>query len=213
MAMQLANGDKGDVQPTQVQHVAESIFELAVSPGVANKKFTAQQMLLLAEVVGEHGVLEYTQDHQLKLQIPTSNPDAITNQLSEAGFMLAPVGDVLTIKACDFCDGDKKESIPFAEELQKRLGGLTLPKELKLGFNGCGMACYGAVREDIGIVYRSGAFDLFLGEKRLVVLVIQGKLLPKGFSQTKSLASLKESFTTIKRMAIRMSAFLNTLSV
>lgn len=40
-----------------------------------------------------------------------------------------------------------------------------MPKELRIGFNGCGMACYGAVQEDIGIVFRKGKFDLFLGAK------------------------------------------------
>ena len=36
-----------------VQQKMESIFELAVSPGVANKKFTPKQMMTFAEVVGE----------------------------------------------------------------------------------------------------------------------------------------------------------------
>ena len=38
-----------------VQQNIESIFELAVSPGVANKQFTPQQMITLAQVVGEKG--------------------------------------------------------------------------------------------------------------------------------------------------------------
>lgn len=151
--------------PTIAQPAVESIFELAVSPGVVNKKFTPKQLLVLAEVAGENGTMEYTPHHQILLKIPTSDPDSITEKLSEAGFLLAPIGDVFQIKACDFCDGEKKDSIPYAEEIQRMLGGMDLPKELKLGFNGCGMACYGAVNEDIGIVFRKGKFDLFLGGK------------------------------------------------
>ena len=49
--------------------------------------------------------------------------------------------------------------------MQRVLGGMEMPKELNIGFNGCGMACYGAVMEDIGIVFRKGKFDLFLGAK------------------------------------------------
>jgi cobalt-factor III methyltransferase len=181
MALQMVNGENVESSQTvQPQPDIQAIFELAVSPGVANKKFSAAQILLLAEVVGEKGVMEYTQDHQLKLQIPTANPDEIINKLSESGFLLAPVGDVLTIKACDFCDGDKKDSIPYAEELQKRLGGMELPNELKLGFNGCGMACYGAVKEDIGIVYRQGAFDLFLGGKTVGRSSHPGQIVAEG---------------------------------
>ncbi|MGF6950290.1 precorrin-3B C17-methyltransferase [Neobacillus sp. B4I6] len=165
-ALQMILGENdGPSQGLMVKQDFQSIFEVAVSPGVANKKFTATQMVILSEIVGEEGVMEYTQDHFMKLQILTSKPDEIVEKLTEANFLIAPVGDVLTVKACDFCDGEKKDSIPYADELQERLGGMELPKELKLGVNGCGMACYGAVKEDIGIVYRKGAFDLFLGAK------------------------------------------------
>lgn len=148
-----------------VYNPVESIFELAVSPGVANKKFTPQQLMALAEAAGEKGTMEYTPHHQIILRIPTSNPQEITEKLRSAHLSLSPIGDVLVVKACDFCDGEKSDSIPYAEELQEKLGGMDLPKELMLGFNGCGMACYGAVKEDIGIVFRKGKFDLFLGAK------------------------------------------------
>ena len=99
----------------------EEIFELAVSPGVANKQFTPQQMITLAEVVGEKGTMEYTPNHKIILKIPTVEPEAITEKLQAAGFLLSPIGDVLTVKACDFCDGEKTEPIPYAEELQRVL--------------------------------------------------------------------------------------------
>ncbi|MGF9906272.1 precorrin-3B C(17)-methyltransferase [Brevibacillus porteri] len=143
----------------------EMIFECAISPGVANKKITPLQMMAIAEVAGEKGEIEYTPHHQMILRVPTANPDSITSRLRELGLILSPIGDVLQVKACDFCDGEKKDSIPYADELHQKLGGKEMPKELKIGFNGCGMACYGAVQEDIGIVFRKGKFDLFLGAK------------------------------------------------
>ncbi|RNB52850.1 precorrin-3B C(17)-methyltransferase [Brevibacillus gelatini] len=143
----------------------EMIFEFAVSPGIANKKITPQQMMAIAEVAGEKGEIEYTPHHQMILRVPTDDPDSITGRLRELGLLLSPIGDVVQVKACDFCDGEKKDSIPYAEELHRRLGGKEMPKELKIGFNGCGMACYRAVQEDIGIVFRKGKFDLFLGAK------------------------------------------------
>jgi cobalt-factor III methyltransferase len=159
---------------------APAIFEIAVSPGVANKNFTPKQMMVLADIVGEDGTMMYTPDHYLKLEVPASDPDCIIARLKEAGLTVAPVGDVLTVKACDFCDGEKKDAIPYAEELYDQLGGMALPKELKLGVNGCGMACYGAVREDIGIVYRKGAFDLFLGGKTVGRNAHPGQLVAEG---------------------------------
>lgn len=143
----------------------EAILEFAVSPGLAEKRLTAGQLALLAEIVGDDGTMEYTPHHQLLVRLRTSDPDAVTSRLTEAGLLLAPVGDVAQLKACDFCNMDKADSVPYLEELHRRLGGMSVPKELKIGFNGCGMACYGAVKEDIGIVYRKEKFDLFLGGK------------------------------------------------
>jgi cobalt-factor III methyltransferase len=165
-ALARVTGQSPSQQATSiVQQKIESIFELAVSPGIANKQFTPKQMIALAEVVGERGTMEYTPDHKIILKIPTLKPEAITEKLQAVDFLLSPIGDVLTVKACDFCDGEKTDPIPYADELQRVLGGMEMPKELNIGLNGCGMACYGAVMEDIGIVFRKGKFDLFLGAK------------------------------------------------
>lgn len=143
----------------------QSIFEFAVSPGIANKKLTATQLCALGEIVGDRGDIEYSPHHQLIVRVQTDNPKQITSELSALGLLLSPIGDVAQIKACDFCNLEKGESIPYAEAIHHRIGNLEVPKELKIGFNGCGMACYGAVQQDIGIVYRKEKFDLFLGGK------------------------------------------------
>lgn len=168
-----------------VNNTVTSIFELAVSPGIANKKFTPQQMMTLAEVVGSEGSMEYTPHHQIILRIPTSEPDVITEKLGDVGFLVEPIGDVFQLKACDFCEGEKKDSIPHAEELHQKLGGLDLPKELKIGFNGCGMACFGAVNEDIGIIFRKGKFDLFLGAKTVGRTAHAGQPVAEGIEPDK----------------------------
>ncbi|MCM3654537.1 precorrin-3B C(17)-methyltransferase [Metabacillus litoralis] len=172
-------------QNIQVSHPITSIFELAVSPGIANKKFTSEQMITLAEVVGSEGTMEYTPHHQIYLKIPTNKPEVITKKLSDVDFLIEPIGDVFQVKACDFCDGDKKDSIPHAEELHQKLSGLELPKELKVGFNGCGMACFGAVNEDIGIIFRKGKFDLFLGAKTVGRTAHAGQPVAEGIEPDK----------------------------
>lgn len=180
-----SKGETNEIIPSPVVqrvYAQESIFEFAVSPGVANKNFSSQQMLVLASVVGEEGKMEYTPHHQLIIRIPTSEPEKIQEELSKVGLILSPIGDVVQVKACDFCDGEKVDSIPYAEELHRRLSGLAVPKEVKIGFNGCGMACYGAVREDIGIVFRKGAFDLFLGAKTVGRNAHSGQIVAEGIA-------------------------------
>ncbi|PWI58736.1 precorrin-3B C(17)-methyltransferase [Sulfoacidibacillus thermotolerans] len=155
-------------------------FVVAVAPGVANKRFTAEQLICLADLAKDQGEVHYTADHQIELRIKTEDPQAVVDQLREAGFYVFPVGEVVKVKACDFCDGEKAESIPYARELTNRLGGRKVPKELCIGVNGCAMACYGAVLEDIGIVYRKGKFDLFLGGKTTGRTACAAKLMAEG---------------------------------
>lgn len=150
---------------TRLASPRPSIFEVAVSPGVANKKFTPAQLMLLANLTGGDGELEYTTAHQLIFRALTEDADHIVECLRAGGMTVLPVGDVIKMKACDFCDGEKSEGIPFVEEISRRLAGLPVEKELRIGFNGCAMSCYGAVNEDIGLVFRKGKFDLFLGGK------------------------------------------------
>ncbi|WP_206922082.1 precorrin-3B C(17)-methyltransferase [Alicyclobacillus acidoterrestris] len=151
--------------PTAAPVRQVSILEVAVSPGVANKKFTAAQLTRLAELAGESGEIEYTTAHQLILRTQTDDANALVEALQAQGLTVLPVGDVIKVKACDFCDGEKYEGIAYAEEIAGRLAGLSVEKELRIGFNGCAMACYGAVNEDIGLVFRKGKFDIFLGGK------------------------------------------------
>jgi precorrin-3B C17-methyltransferase len=143
-----------------------ALFEIGVAPGVGNKKFSARQMALLAEAAGDEGELEYTTDHQIILRVPSADPDELVARLREAKLIIMPVGDVIKVKACDFCNLEKDDAVPVAERLQAAIGGLSAPKETSIAVNGCAMACYGAVLEDIGIVYRKGGYDLFLGGKK-----------------------------------------------
>ena len=123
-------------------------------------------MALLAQCASEEGELEYTPEHQIILRVPTFEPDQLVEELRAANFIVVPIGDVIKVKACDFCNMEKDDAVPMANHLQAVIGGLSAPKETSVALNGCGMACYGAVLEDIGIVYRKGGYDLFLGGKK-----------------------------------------------
>ena len=78
--------------------------------------------------------------------------------------LLSPIGDVAQSKHATFAIW-KKVNHSLCGSNQSSNWRSEVPKELKIGFNGCGMACYSAVQQDIGIVYRKEKFDLFLGGK------------------------------------------------
>ncbi|KEO81809.1 precorrin-3B C(17)-methyltransferase [Tumebacillus flagellatus] len=174
------------------------ILEIAVSPGVGNKKLTPAQMAVLLDVVGEDGEFEYTPHHYVILRVPTREPELISEALTAAGMIVQPLGDVVQIKACDFCNLEKTESLPQAEELLRRFGGLSVPKELKIGFAGCGMACYGSVNEDIAMVYRRGKFDLFLGGKAIGRNAHPAQRVAEGLEPEQLLAAVEEILAAYK---------------
>lgn len=144
-----------------------AILELAVSPGVGNKKFTPAQMSTILDVIGADGEIEYTPHHYVLIRLMTTEAEQVAQSLREAQLIVQPVGNVVQVKACDFCNGEKTGSIPQAEELASRVAGVRVPKELKIGFAGCAMACYSSINEDIAVVYRKNRFDLFLGGKSI----------------------------------------------
>ena len=143
------------------------ILEIAVSPGVGNKKLSPKQLSVLLDMIGEDGEVEYTPDHYVLVRVPTSEPETVAAALEANGMIVQPIGSVVQVKACDFCQMEKNESVPQAEAILEQFGGLAVPKELKIGFAGCGMACYGSVNEDIAVVFRRNRFDLFLGGKAI----------------------------------------------
>lgn len=183
-----------DPDPDTLRKKETLIFEIGVAPGIANKKFTARQMTMLAQIVGEEGELEYTPHHQIILRIPTDDPEEVVAALKADKLLVFPIGDIAQIKACDFCNLEKDESIPVAEELHLAVGGLKAPKELKIGFNGCGMACYGAALEDIGIVFRRGAYDLFLGGKTIGRNAHPAQLVAEGIPGDRIVATVESIF-------------------
>ena len=69
------------------------------------------------------------------------------------------------------------------------------------------MACYGAVKEDIGIVYRKGKFDLFLGAKTVGRTAHPGQPVAEGIEPEQIVGLLRRSSKNIKKMLIQMNAF------
>jgi precorrin-3B C17-methyltransferase len=120
----------------------------------------------MAALVGPEGHIQWSPDQELLLRIPGGDPVHVQTSLLALGVRVSPTGDVLRVATCDFCEGEKEEAAAWAARLVERFDGRPLPRGLTVAVNGCGMACYGAAVEEIGLVFRRGAFDLFLGGKK-----------------------------------------------
>lgn len=180
-------------------HRTTPILEVAVSPGIGNKKFSPKQMAGLLDVIGEDGEIEYTPHHYVLARIKTDRPESVAAALEAHGLLVQPHGSVVQVKACDFCDMEKTASCPQAEQLAERLGGLAVPKELRIGFAGCGMACYGSVNEDIAVVYRRNKFDLFLGGKAIGRNAHPAQRVAEGIEPHELVAAVEEIVAAYKK--------------
>ncbi|MES0490220.1 MAG: precorrin-3B C(17)-methyltransferase [Leptospirales bacterium] len=152
-------GSKPDVAPQK-----HSLKEYFVSPGLVQKKFTAIQVRRISDLLGEDGEMEYTTDHSLLLR-SRKEPGELRQSLNEVSLVVNDPNTLILFKACDFCDLQKQEPLPWLEELFRKLSNIQVPRQMKIGFNGCGMSCYGAVREDIGILFFRGKFEVYAGAK------------------------------------------------
>ena len=136
---------------------------LAVSPGIINKHYTPEQFQKIAEIIGEKGAIKYSTSYSILLSVPTIEVSRTIKELEQVGLFIAQQGSIVSMKACDFCDGDKMEAAAITEILYERLVGIEVPKRLRINMNGCASACYNAVYDDIGLVYQKDSFDVYLG--------------------------------------------------
>lgn len=117
--------------PKQIERL-----EIAISPGVTNKTLTTKQMIDIARIVGEKGTITYTPDHYLKVTMETERPDEVVRELLEAGLTVAPTGNVFVMKACDFCDGEKKTPFLMLNNYTNNLAGWNCQKNCGLDLTG-----------------------------------------------------------------------------
>ncbi len=86
---------------------------LAVNPGIINKHYTAAQFQKIAKVVGDTGAIKYSASYSMLLSIPTVDVARTIEELQDAGLYVVMPGPIVSMKACDFCDGDMMKAVPM----------------------------------------------------------------------------------------------------
>ncbi len=149
---------------------------VSVAPGIINKHFTGEQLLVLAQVT-ENGAVKYSASHTLLLSIPKHELNQAVEQLTKVGLYVVPTGACAVLKCCDFCDGERLEALPVVKQMLQSIEGMAAKKRLRIGFNACASACYNAVYDDIAIIYHNGQADLLAGAVQMGRHAKPGKLL------------------------------------
>jgi precorrin-3B C17-methyltransferase len=135
---------------------------LSVAPGIINKHFTSEQLMVLAQAA-KNGTVKYSAGHTLLLTIPKEEVTRAIKQLTEVELYLVPAGTCAVLKCCDFCDGERMEALPLLKEMLQKIEGRPSKKRLRIGFNACAKACYNAVYDDIALIYHEGHVDILAG--------------------------------------------------
>lgn len=145
------------------------LHEIIITPGHYEHAFNAKQIALLAGLAGETGELGYTPDHHVVLKTPFDAGEAL-EALEQSGLVARQAtlmsSERLYLKVCDFCQGQRRGPHAHLDELFRRLELIPLPRELRIGYTGCGMSCYGAAMEDIAIIYSQERFEIYAGAKK-----------------------------------------------
>ncbi len=171
---------------------------LSIAPGIVNKHFTSEQLVVLAQAA-KNGAVKYSASHTLLVTIPQEEIEDAVEQLTKAGLYVVPKGACAVLKCCDFCDGERLEALPLLKEMLQKIEGMPAKKRLRIGFNACASACYNAVFDDIALIYHDGHVDLLAGAVQMGRHAKPGKLL---------IRKVPEMFviTLVKKLIDRYSA-------
>ncbi|MGE7946270.1 precorrin-3B methylase [Lysinibacillus sp. NPDC093688] len=180
---------------------------IAVSPGIINKHYTPAQFQKIAEVVGKSGAIKYSTSYNIMISVPTLDLIRVTQELEQVGLYIAQQGQVVAMKACDFCDGVKMDAATITEELYQQLDGLEVPSRIRINMNGCASACYNAVYDDIGLVYQKDSFDVYLGAVPMGKNAQAGELFAKKVPVQHIENLLQEIIKLYKELALHKEPF------
>jgi len=132
----------------------------------SEKIFNIKFLNLIGKFLTENSRIESSSDGRLSI-ICNEIDESVKKELHKSGLDLFDDESFVIIKKCNFCEGDKIESLPWLSKLNDLITTVSVPGQLHIGFNGCGMSCHGAVMEDIGIVYFRGDFEVYVGGKKM----------------------------------------------
>lgn len=151
---------------------------MIVRPGLINKHLTTQQLAVLAEIE-PFGAVKYSANHGFIVSIPKTRLQATIEAFTNVGLYAITNEPSAIVKCCDFCDGDRLEALPIAEQLLRVVEQAPLKKRIRIGFNACTLACYNAVYDDLALIYYNGKFDVYAGAIQMGRRANAGTLLLK----------------------------------
>ncbi|TGE31971.1 nitrite reductase [Desulfosporosinus sp. Sb-LF] len=165
---------------------------------------TGKQVRVLAEIVGEDGVIKNTRRMTSLLLIPKEKVASALQQLQGAGLRVANLHkSVRNIAACPgkgFSPNSRGDTLELAKVLDEAFYATILPWDFKIGISGCPRNCTGVQCHDLGLMAEPrGKYSLWIGGTESGMNPKHGTLVRKGIPRKQVIPVVKrilEIYTT-----------------
>ncbi len=162
---------------------------------------TGKQVRVLAEIVGEDGIIKNTRRMTSLLLIPKEKVADALEQLQTVGLRVANLHkSVRNIAACPgkgFCSHSRGDTLGLAKGLDEAFYGTILPWDFKIGISGCPRNCMGVQCQDLGLIAESrGKYSLWIGGSESGMNPTHGRLVRKGIPREQVIPVVKRILET-----------------
>lgn len=162
---------------------------------------TGKQVGVLAEVVGEDGVIKNTRRMASLLLIPKERVENALERLQAVGLRVANLHkSVRNIAACPgkgFSPNSRGDTLGLAKELDEAFYATILPWDFKIGISGCPRNCTGVQCNDLGLMAEPrGKYSLWIGGTESGMNPKHGKLIRKGIPRDRVIPVVKRILET-----------------
>src|SRR5665648_344044 len=157
---------------------------------------TGKQVRVLAEIVGEDGVIKNTRRMTSLLLIPKDKVGFALEQLHAVGLRVANLHkSVRNIAACPgkgFSPNSRGDTLGLAKVLDETFYGTILPWDFKIGISGCPRNCTGVQCHDLGLMAEPrGKYSLWIGGTESGLSPTHGTLVRKGIPRDQVIPVVK----------------------
>jgi dissimilatory sulfite reductase (desulfoviridin) alpha/beta subunit len=177
-----------------IKEQANGVVAIIVnSPGGV---LTGKQVRVLAEIVGEDGVIKNTRRMTSLLLIPKEKVGSALEQLQAVGLRVANLHkSVRNIAACPgkgFSANSRGDTLGLAKMLDEAFYATILPWDFKIGISGCPRNCTGVQCHDLGLMAEPrGKYSLWLGGSESGMNPVHGTLVRKGIPRDQVIPVVK----------------------
>jgi len=162
---------------------------------------TGKQVRVLAEIVGDDGVIKNTRRMTTLLLVPKEKVTFALEQLQEVGLRVADLHkSVRNIAACPgkgLCTHSRGDTLELAKVLDEAFYATILPWDFKIGISGCPRNCTGVQCQDLGLMAEPrGKISLWIGGTESGMNPKHGILVRKGIPREQVIPVVKQILKT-----------------